>query len=91
MTTWVRRALVLSGLWMVVTLPIATGAEPQPEYPETKESTLDLEPMENQSETGSCSIPLRTPTIRKIALSFFRKSSEKESATFSARSSCLTS
>ncbi|HEU0068759.1 MAG TPA: hypothetical protein VFQ26_05785, partial [Nitrospiraceae bacterium] len=39
MTTWVQRALILSGLWMMVTLPIATGAQPQSEYSEGKEST----------------------------------------------------
>ena len=38
MTTWVQRALILSGLWMMVTLPIATGAQPQSEYSEGKES-----------------------------------------------------
>ncbi len=40
MTTWFRRALVLSGLWMAVTLPIPTGAQTQPEHPEAKESTV---------------------------------------------------
>jgi membrane-bound lytic murein transglycosylase D len=38
MTAWVRRALVFSGLWMVVALPIATGAQPQTEHSEAKES-----------------------------------------------------
>ena len=39
MAAWVKRALVLSGLWIVVVLPIATAAQPQPEYSEAKEST----------------------------------------------------
>lgn len=38
MTTWARRALVLSGLWMAVTLPVPAGAQPQAEQPEVKES-----------------------------------------------------
>jgi membrane-bound lytic murein transglycosylase D len=38
MTSWVRQVLVLSGLWMVVVLPVATGAQPQPEHSEAKES-----------------------------------------------------
>jgi hypothetical protein len=39
MTTWVRRVLALNGLWMVLMLPIVSGAQPQPEQSETKEST----------------------------------------------------
>ncbi|TKB65308.1 MAG: lytic transglycosylase domain-containing protein [Nitrospira sp.] len=38
MTTWVKRALALSGLWIVVGLPIAIAAQPQPEFSDTKES-----------------------------------------------------
>ncbi len=68
MTTWVRRALVLSGLWMMVTLPIATGAQPQSEYSEAKESTprsgangeserevILVDPLENPNESGRSS------------------------------------
>jgi len=63
MTSWFRRALMLSGLWMVVTLPIATGAQPQPEHSEAKEGTprseangeperevILLDPLENPNE-----------------------------------------
>jgi len=39
MATWVRRALVLSGLWTVVVLPIAIAAQPQLEHSEAKESS----------------------------------------------------
>ena len=39
MTSWVRQVLVLSGLWMVVVLPVAVGAQPQTEHSEAKEST----------------------------------------------------
>ena len=38
MRTWLQRALVFSGLWIAVTLPISTGAQPQPERPEVKDS-----------------------------------------------------
>ncbi|MEQ1792195.1 MAG: lytic transglycosylase domain-containing protein [Nitrospiraceae bacterium] len=38
MRTWLQRALVFSGLWIAVTLPIPTGAQPQPERPEVKDS-----------------------------------------------------
>lgn len=39
MTPWVRQVLVLSGLWMVVVLPVAAGAQPQTEHSEVKEGT----------------------------------------------------
>lgn len=50
MTTWVRRVLALNGLWMVLMLPIVTGAQAQPEQSEAKRVRLDLEPLENQTE-----------------------------------------
>ena len=64
MTTWVRGALVLSGLWAVMTLPMAIGAQLQSEHPETKESMprfasngesdrdlILLDPLENPNES----------------------------------------
>ena len=39
MTTWVRRILALNGLWMVLMLPIVTGAQTQAEQSEAKENT----------------------------------------------------
>ena len=39
MAAWVRRTLMLSGLWMVVVLPFATGAQPPAEHSEAKEIT----------------------------------------------------
>ena len=38
MTTWLRRVLVLSGLWAIISLPIAVGAQPPSEHSEAKES-----------------------------------------------------
>ena len=52
MRTWLQRALVFSGLWIAVTLPIPTGAQPQPEHPEAKDST---------SRSGAKGEPERDP------------------------------
>ena len=38
MMSWGQRVLVLSGLWIVIVFPVATGAQPQTEHSETKES-----------------------------------------------------
>lgn len=35
MTTWVQRALLISGLWMAVTLPVSAGTQPQPTVDES--------------------------------------------------------
>jgi membrane-bound lytic murein transglycosylase D len=40
MTTWLRRILVLSGLWAMMTLPIAAGAQPPSEHSDAKETAL---------------------------------------------------
>jgi len=40
MTTWLRRILVLSGLWTMMTIPIAAGAQPPSEHSDAKEAAL---------------------------------------------------
>ena len=40
MTAWVRQVLMLSGLWMVVVLPVAVGGQTLSESSEAKESLL---------------------------------------------------
>ncbi|HEV8619832.1 MAG TPA: lytic transglycosylase domain-containing protein, partial [Nitrospiraceae bacterium] len=85
MTTWLRRALVFSGLWMVITLPIATGAQPQPEHPEAKESTprsgangeperegILLDPLENPNEPEDRLVIL--PEIKRDGERYFLSS-----------------
>ena len=83
MTTWLQRVLVLSGLWMAVVLPIAAGAQPQPEHSEAKESHASIWSQWGiRARPHLRSIHLRTPTSQKIALSSCRRSSEKASALF---------
>jgi len=85
MTTWVRRALVLSGLWMVVMLPIGTEAQPQPEHSEAKESTpqsgangelerevILLDPLENPDEPEDRLVIL--PEIKREGERYFLSS-----------------
>ncbi|MCX5729065.1 MAG: hypothetical protein NTZ28_09560, partial [Nitrospirae bacterium] len=85
MTTWVRRALVLSGLWIVVALPIATGAQPQPEHPEAKEGMprsgangepehelILLDPLENPDEPEGRLVIL--PEIKREGERYFLSS-----------------
>ena len=54
MTARVRRTLMLSGLWMVVVLLIATGAQSQPDHSEAKEGT---------SRSGANGEPERDATL----------------------------
>ncbi|MFI5223450.1 MAG: hypothetical protein ACHQX3_04270, partial [Nitrospirales bacterium] len=85
MTTWLRRTLVLSGLWMVITLPIATGAQPQPEQSEAKESMprsgangepereiILLDPLENPNEPEDRLVIL--PEIKREGERYFLSS-----------------
>jgi membrane-bound lytic murein transglycosylase D len=85
MTTWVRRALVLSGLWMVVTLPIATGAQPQADHSEAKEGTpragangeperevILIDPLENPNEPEDRLVIL--PEIKREGERYFLSS-----------------
>src|SRR5580765_6135819 len=85
MTTWLRRALVFSGLWMVVTVPLAIGAPSQPEYSETKESTLRsgangeleregilLDPLENPNDPEDRLVIL--PEIKREVERYFLSS-----------------
>lgn len=61
MTTWVRRALVCSGLWLAVTLPFPTGAQPQSEHSEVKERLsrpgVDGEPARDRMTIDSLDNP----------------------------------
>jgi peptidoglycan lytic transglycosylase D len=85
MTTWVRRALVLSGLWAVMTLPMAIGAQLQSEHSETKESTprfasngeserdlILLDPLENPNESEGRLVIL--PEIKREGERYFLSS-----------------
>ena len=85
MTTWLRRVLVLSGLWMAITLPIAIGAQPKPEHSETKESTsrsgtngepeqelILLDPLENPNEPEDRLVIL--PEIKRDGERYFLSS-----------------
>jgi len=85
MTTWLRRTLVLSGLWMAITLPIATGAQPQPEQSEAKESMprsgangeperemILLDPLENPNEPEDRLVIL--PEIKREGERYFLSS-----------------
>ena len=85
MMTWLRRALVLCGLWMAITLPISTGAQPQPEHSEVKESTprsgangepdRDLglfDPLENPNESEGRLVIL--PEIKREGERYFLSS-----------------
>ena len=85
MTTWVRRVLVLSGLWAGMTLPMAIGAQPQSEHSETKESTprfaangeserdlILLDPLENPNESEGRLVIL--PEIKREGERYFLSS-----------------
>ena len=85
MTTRLRQALVLSGLWIVITVPIATGAQSQSEYPEVKESTLRpgtngepereralLDPLENPNDPEDRLVIL--PEIKREGERYFLSS-----------------
>ncbi|HYM88080.1 MAG TPA: lytic transglycosylase domain-containing protein [Nitrospiraceae bacterium] len=85
MTTWLRRTLVLSGLCMMVTLPIPTGAQPQSEHSEAKESTprsaangeperevILLDPLENPNEPEDRLVIL--PEIKREGERYFLSS-----------------
>src|SRR5262245_1678098 len=63
MTRWLREILVFLGLWTMMTLPIAAGAQPPSEHSEAKETALRsgisgepdrevilLDPLENPNE-----------------------------------------
>ena len=85
MTTWVRRALVLSGLWMMLTLPIATGAQSQADHSEAKEGTsrsgangelerevILLDPLESPNEPEDRLVIL--PEIKRDGERYFLSS-----------------
>src|SRR5687767_12879197 len=75
-----RHALVLSGLWMVVTLPIATGAQSQPENSEVKETTLRSGVNGDPERDGSLLDPLdnsNDPEDRLVILPEIKREGER--------------
>jgi membrane-bound lytic murein transglycosylase D len=80
MAMWLRHALVLSGLWMVVTLPIATGAQSQPENSEVKETTLRSGVNGDPERDGSLLDPLdnsNDPEDRLVILPEIKREGER--------------
>ena len=85
MTTWLRRALVLSGLWMAITLPLATGAQPKSEHSDAKEGMsrsgtngepeqelILIDPLENPNEPEDRLVIL--PEIKREGERYFLSS-----------------
>ena len=85
MMTWIRRALVFSGLWVAILFPIVAGIQPQSAYSEMKESTprsgadgeseaelLQLDPLENPNESEDRLVIL--PEIKRDEERYFLSS-----------------
>ncbi|MCG3777680.1 MAG: Membrane-bound lytic murein transglycosylase D [Nitrospira sp.] len=85
MMTWVQRAFVISGLWMAVTLPVSTEAQPQGEQPAVNDSTpqagmngeIDhnlvlIDPLDNPNESEGRLVIL--PEIKREGDRYFLSS-----------------